>query len=283
MDVNKVLKNHFKDFRIIEKLQGGMMNESYLFFADGKNYVLYLPTTQANEMVDRFLEKQSQKIVMGIGITSNNFIFDEKTGIKINEYIDGKSLNYVNNIDTDQIASMLHLLHKGDKTLVEYNPFSRLENIINERKTFVDKFSKEEEKLLNVVLENRTFLENEDVVLSHNDFQRSNIILNNEGKYLVIDFEFMANNFETYDIACFANNDINDGELLLKSYKKDCIIDEDFKRFYLWRIFISLQWHNVALIKHFRGEGEKHNINFLDVSKHFIDNAKLAYEKYKAI
>lgn len=280
--INNFLKQYFDNFEILKKLEGGMMNESYLFIANSKKYVLYMPTKQANEMVDRFLEKHSQKIVIDLGITSNNFIFDETSGIKINEYIEGNSLNYVNDVDTNKISDMLHILHKGAKTLVNYNPFERLANIIEERKSFIKDFSIEETELLEEVLKNRAFLEDEKIVLSHNDFQRSNIVLSNSNQYFVIDFEFMANNFETYDIACFANNDIKDGEELLRSYKDNNINETDFKRFYLWRIFISLQWHNVALIKHYRGEGEKHNINFLDVSKHFIKNAKTAYEKYKA-
>ena len=65
----------------------------------------------------------------------------------------------------------------------------------------------------------------------------------------------MANNVDLYDVACFGNDSILDGEELLKAYKDDAPSLDDFKKFFLWRMFISLQWHNVAIIKHFKGEG----------------------------
>ena len=52
--------------------------------------------------------------------------------------------------------------------------------------------------------------------------------------------------------------------------------DDLKKRYYLWRIFVSLQWYNVALVKHYRGEGKIHNFNFLSVAEFFLNNAKTA-------
>ena len=38
-----------------------------------------------------------------------------------------------------------------------------------------------------------------------------------------------------------------------------------------------MQWYNVAIVKHFRGEGEAHQINFMDIANHFLNNAETAY------
>jgi hypothetical protein len=54
-------------------------------------------------------------------------------------------------------------------------------------------------------------------------------------------------------------------------------------RYYLWRIFVSLQWHLVALVKHYRGQGKTHGMNFLDVASFFMENAKEAYRGYLSI
>ena len=106
------------------------------------------------------------------------------------------------------------------------------------------------------------------------------IIKDLNDNYFMIDFEFAANNYALYDVACFGNDNVNDGVLLLKEYKNGSPSLLDYKRFYLWRIFISLQWYNVALIKHYRGEGDAHKINFLKVSEHFLSNAKEAYSLF---
>lgn len=283
MKIDEVLNQHFKDYELIKPLQGGMMNKSYLFSSGNKKYVLYMPTKQSNEMVDRNLEKVSQAIVIDLNITSKNFLFDTNSGIKINEFIEGDSLNHIENINTDKIATLLHTLHNGKLTLANYNPFARLLEIIKEREMFVKEKEKSEEEILSLIYANQAYLEEEKIVLSHNDFQRSNIVLDPNDNYFVIDFEFMANNYETYDIACFGNDAIKDGEQLLKSYKGENITSEDFKRFYLWRMFVSLQWRNVAIIKHHRDEGKAHNVDFLYVANHFLKNAQLSYEKYKAL
>ena len=49
-----------KSARIIDKLHGGMMNESLVVSCINKKYVLYIPTAQANEMVDRVFEKENR-------------------------------------------------------------------------------------------------------------------------------------------------------------------------------------------------------------------------------
>ena len=123
------------------------MNESSIIFDKGKKYVLYISTAQANEMVDRQLEKENQSLVYSLGITSKNIYFDVENGIKINEYSPNPSLD-------------------------------------------------------------------------------------------------------------------------LK------------KRYYLWRIYVFLQWYNVALVKHYRGEGKIHHYNFMDVAIHFLRNACEAYDEF---
>ena len=56
------------------------MNESSIILDKDKKYVLYISTAQANEMVDRQLEKENQSLVYS---TSKNIYFDVENGIKI--------------------------------------------------------------------------------------------------------------------------------------------------------------------------------------------------------
>lgn len=270
-----------KNARIIDKLHGGMMNESLVVSCNSKKYVLYIPTAQANEMVDRVFEKENVDIISSLGVTSKNIYFNTQTGVKANEFIEGHSLNYVNEIDHKKIASLLTKLHQS-KTLASknYNPFERINGFIEERETLTKITSPFYDELYNFVLSYKDFLLDDTLVLCHNDFQRSNIIKDLNDNYFIIDFEFAANNYALYDVACFGNDNVNDGVLLLKEYKNGSPSLLDYKRFYLWRIFISLQWYNVALIKHHRGEGDAHKINFLKVSEHFISNAKEAFSLF---
>ena len=269
---------------IISQVTGGMMNISYLLKdKSGKKYIIYIPTEQANEMVDRPLEKEHQRIAYELGITSKNVYFDTESGIKINEYIEGNSLDKVEFFDYDKVANLFRKLHNSIiLSRSDYAPFNRFVNEYEkEAKSFLKEEDPEYQELRDFLFSKRDFLESQRLTLCHNDAQRSNIILSNDEEYFFIDFEFAGNNDPIYDIAAFGNGRVSEGRKLLEKYFNNNPSDNDIKRFYLWRIYISLQWYNVAITKHYRGEGEKHNFNFLDVAAHFLANAKDAYEGYQ--
>ena len=269
---------------IVEPLIGGMMNVSYIV-KDGSNkkYVLYIPTKHANEMVNRPLEKENQQIIISLGITSKNVYFDTKTGIKINEFIEGKSLDKVANFNYDKIATLFHKLHSSIMLSREdYGPFTRFVNEYEkEALSFQDNVSPKYKELRDFLFEKRNYLESGEKVICHNDAQRSNIIQTPDDEYYFIDFEFVGNNDPIYDIAAFGNGVVKEGRNLLDAYFDYNPSQEKIKRYYLWRIFISLQWYNVAISKHYHGEGKATNFDFMMVANHFLQNACDAFEGYK--
>ena len=287
MENNEILNLLYKTIgpgsEIIKPLVGGMMNMSFIVKdASGKKYVLYISTDQANEMVDRPLEKEHQKIVHSLGITSKNVYFDEKKGIKINEYIEGSSIDKVDSFNYEKIAKIFKTLHESPVISREdYAPFNRFENIYEmEALTYQSEINPLYEKLRNFLFVHKDYLTSQRKVLCHNDAQRSNIIQTPDDDYYFIDFEFMGNNDPIYDIGCFGNGLVSEGRKLLDAYCNNNPSKEEIKRYYLWRIYISLQWYNVAITKHYRGEGETHGFNFLDVATHFLNNAKDAFDGY---
>ncbi len=267
---------------IVHEMLGGMMNISYLVKdKNDKKYIIYIPTEQANEMVNRPLEKEHQRIIYELGLTSKNVYFDEKTGIKINEFIEGDSLDKIAGFDYDKIATMFHKLHNSVMlSRVDYAPFTRFINEYEKEALQYEEPSQIYKELRDFLFSKRNFLESQPLVLSHNDAQRSNIVKTPNDEYYFIDFEFVGNNDEIYDIAAFGNGTVSEGRKLLEKYYDNNPSDNEIRRFYLWRIYISLQWYNVAITKHYRGEGEKHGFNFLDVANHFLTNAKDAYDGY---
>ena len=121
--LNKIFHNEGK---VIAPLVGGMMNQSYIVSYQDKKYVLYISTEQANEMVDRPLEKANQKLIIDLGITSRNFYFDTEKGIKVNEYIEGSSLDKVDSYDSKKVAELLKIMHQSGKlSRDDYQPFKR--------------------------------------------------------------------------------------------------------------------------------------------------------------
>ena len=284
MEKENIIKKYLGESARIEKqILGGMMNGSFLVDYQDKKYILYMPTPQANEMVNRKEEKRHLDIVYPLGVTSKNVYFDIPSGIKINEFIEGESLNNLDNYNEQKVADILRKLHQsGLKSNLDYQPFERFLGFEKEALEFCD-LSDDYRSFKELLFANREYLESDPKVLSHNDYQKSNIVFNpKDGNYYMIDFEFMANNAEIYDIACFANNDVNDGLRLLRAYFGNPSIEET-RKFYLWRIFVSMQWYLVAIIKHYRKEGEKHHFNFLAVADHFMNIAKTAFEELNCL
>ena len=264
------------DANVVSELVGGMMNEAYIVQNKEGKFVYYISTAQANEMVDRDLEKETQNIAFSLGITSENVYFDKVKGIKINRFLEGDSLNHLDDFDYQKVAKLLATYHNSNKKAsVYYDPLGRLENYKKEALTHTEKFDVIFYELYEIVQKNREFLLSQPVGLAHNDAQRSNIVKSGD-KYFLIDFEFAANNDPIYDIGTFGNGDALEGKKLLEEYEKINPVKDGLKRYALWRIDISLQWYLVALIKHYRGEGKIHGIDFLAVGKHFLNVAQEA-------
>ena len=284
-ELNELLKEIFKgDAKIVSPLVGGMMNQSYIVSYEGKKYVLYVSTEQANEMVDRELEKSNQKLIIDLGITSKNIYFDTKKGIKVNEYIEGNSLNNLPDYDSKKVAKLFKTMHNSPKFSKEdYGPFKRFIAYEEEAKAFQDCLGEGYDLLRKTIFDNKEFLESQKKVLCHNDAQKSNIVKDLNDDYYLIDFEFMGNNDPIYDIGTFGNGLVSEGYQLLVDYFDGKPTNEQKKRYYLWRIFISLQWNNVAIVKHYRGEGKTHGFDFLAVANFFMNNAKDAYKGLESI
>lgn len=268
--------------KILCPLKGGMMNISYIVRnSKGKKYVVYISTEQANEMVDRPLEKEHQKIASDLGLTSKNVYFDTERGIKINEYIGGTSIDKVEDIDYQKVADLFKKFHASKKlSKADYNPFDRFVNSYEkEALEFSKDLDPKYKELRTFLFRYRKYLESQKKTLCHNDAQRSNIVRDLQGNYFLIDFEFVGNNDPIYDIGTFGNAVVSEGRKLLDYYFEKPTKDE-IKRYYLWRIYISLQWYNVAIVKHYRGEGKAHGFDFLAVAKHFLVNASDAYNGF---
>lgn len=272
-------------YTIIERIYGGMMNVIYLVENKRhKKYLVYIPNGKANKTVDRQNEKIVSDALFELKLTTKYIYFDTVHGIKIREYIEGTPLNKLKSeeIDYQKAADLLHLIHDC-KTLApnDYNPFDRL-GIYENKALSYRKESNDYRYLKDFFIRHADQLKFKHKVLCHNDYQKSNIIVDNNGKYSVIDFEFAGNNDPIYDIATFANDSIDEGEKLFNHYFVKPTAEQK-KRFYLWRIFVSLQWHNVAIAKHYQKEGDNTNYNFLEVANYFLKNAMDAKERYLLI
>lgn len=272
----KLLDNIFKkDYQVIKKIEGGMTNFSHLIFSKGKYYILYQGSEFANSTIDRDLEQKIQAVIYSLGLTSKNIYFDTTNGVKINEFITGESLNNIDNFSYESVAKLLHALHdKKIKCEKTFEPLSAMTNYLEIAKSKNILLDSSFYQMFEYFKQNYLYLNSFEKILCHNDFQKSNIVCSAHDKYYMIDFEFAMNNDPIYDIAAFANNKMEEGIKLLKFYFKGKITDDDYKRFYLYRMFLSLQWYVLAMIKSQSEDQKLLNCDFNTIGQFFLNNAK---------
>ncbi|MCD8195115.1 MAG: phosphotransferase [Coprobacillus sp.] len=274
-----ILDDFFYDgYDVIEELKGGMTNHSYLVrsHADKRKYVVYEPTEFASQTINRERELKGIRLASNMRkITSLNVFFDKKSGVKINEYIEGVSLNKTDDYDINKVAHLLKRLHTIQ--LNSYDNELDFKENIDFYLSFLEDKSQIDPRfftMLDQFYEDTVHINIQKKSLCHCDFQKSNVIRGEDGKYYMIDFEFSAANDKIYDIACFANDgNREEGLALLKAYFQDNPKDIHYYKFFLFRMYISLQWYLLALIKKDDKENQELGIDFEETAKRFFQDA----------
>lgn len=278
----KALKVNEDNVELDHRLMGGMSNFTYVIKVNEDKYTFRIPGKNAERFVDRDVEKHHIPISEQLGLNNETVYLDVQSGEKIARFIEGVPLSTLNPLDyLNQAAKHLHTIHDANiQSPHAYQPFERLEkyeSYLNEyHHTHHERYIKAKATLLS----NREFLESFGPVFTHGDSQLSNFIVNEDSLKLT-DWEFSGMNDAFYDLACFGNNDFSHAESLLPVYLQKEPSLEDWNRLYLWRLFQTLQWHNVALYKHFIGLSEDLKIDFYKVSNLYLDKAESLIGKVK--
>lgn len=276
---NNILDHH--DAKVENRLLGGMSNYTYVVSSDDELYTIRFPGEYAENFVNREQEARNIKLMESLGVTNKTIYFDIASGIKMSRYVNGEVLSSLEKYDFKAISDLLHKIHKSKElSKYDYNPFDRLENYqqLLEKSDIDLKYYEIKKEFLTF----KDYLDKQEKVLTHGDSQPSNFIRCDNGTILTVDFEFSGNNDPIYDIACFGNNDLKDGLLLLKEYY-EFLDDDKLKRFYLWRTYQALQWYLVASFKEKMGMSETLAINFKKIAEEYLMLASETLENAKKI
>ncbi len=264
-----------KNVKIIDQLFGGMSNKTYIAKANNL-YSVHITEEDGLIFVNRDYELDAlSKLKDNPYIQKDVYVVKEDKRYRIFKYVKGKSLNELDYIKyIKEISTSLKALHNSPLFNHNYNPFDYLDYLEKRINMELSDYYYEAKNLLNTYKE---FLTNRKLYPCHNDYQPSNLVLDENSNVIILDLEFAANNDFTYDIATFGNLDFNSSLVLLKEYNPSYTYD-DLKSLYLWRIFIDLQWYLVALWKKELGFDSKLNLNFKDIAYYFLDQSKPLYD-----
>ena len=274
--INKCFKSD--NVKIIYRLLGGMSNYTYLVKVDDELYTVRFPGEYAEHFVDRNLEENGINLFEKLGITNKTIYLNKEEGTKVSHYIDGYALSELKKNGKElpyvEVSNLLKVVHNsGLKAVNDYDGFTRLENY---EKDLVDLGFALPQRYIEVkkdFLGYKGYLESQKKVLCHNDSQPSNFVLTSDNKLLIVDFEFTGNNDLIYDIACFANMELSDGEKLLDVYFDHKVTSDEYKRFYLWRSYQAFQWYNVAMFKELVGMSKSLKLDFKAIADSYLEQA----------
>ena len=260
-----------EDIHIIERLKGGVSHYTYHIEALGRHYSYRKIGEGGNLFVDRKTEFKTIQLIDELNLNSKVIHFDLETGEKLQEYVPGDvltTLDYHKHLD--QVVNALKTLHQFKTTQAsDYGLVNRLslyESYTNQRTV-----KYQELKAFWIDLYVSKYEQNEKV-LCHNDAQRSNMVVGD--RLYLLDWEYAGYNEFYYDIASFGNVDFNDALELLDAYlgRKATLEEQNHVRFY--RMFQTLQWHQVALYKHQIGLGEKIGVDFMGLAIKYLNIAE---------
>ncbi len=270
--IKQIVKEVFGTNQVIihQRLLGGRSNYTYVIEVEDEKYTLRIPGKNGNLFVNRIYEERNLEAVDTLGINNETIYLNLDTGVKISQYIEGETLfgmDYKNYYPS--IVKVLKQIHGMSLFKNDYAPTDRLTTY----ETYCKELGFEQPKryydLKSSFLAYGDFLEKDTLVACHNDAQPSNFIVGSNNKVYLTDWEFGGNNYVAYDIACFCDNNIEQSLELLNAYYGNPSTNKK-KRVYLWRMFQTLQWCNVAMYKELIGLSQELMVDFKTLSEHYL-------------
>lgn len=230
----------------IEPLSGGLTNKNYKFSVNGENYVMRIPQSGTNEMLDRVQEEQIYNTINGLDFCEEVIKYYPQSGIKVSKLFESTSLSVEEvNENIHLVAKTLKKMHKQkiDSTH-EFNPIEELNKyieLVNKNNLkFYDNFEVVKVKIMNKY---EKLLPTFEFNFCHNDLVCGNIIKLDE-KIILIDWEYAGKNDIAFDIASlFSENNVS--KETQNKFWENYIIEKDsniVKRVDFWIDFQNLLW-----------------------------------------
>lgn len=243
---------------------GGMTNKNYKVSIKNKNYVLRIPGAGTEEMISRADEKINSSLAHKLGLDTEVIYFDDKTGIKIAEFIEeAETLNGMTAKREDNMkltTAILKKLHSSDITLSSrFDVFEKIEHYENLLKAANGKNFSDYEEIKKKVMSLKQLLQQFDMKLlpCHNDTVPENFVKGKSGRIYLIDWEYSGMNDPMWDLAahsleCSFSED--DEELFLSLYFGTMPEEKYLMRILIHKICQDFLWSIWTNIKEAKGD-----------------------------
>lgn len=274
---------HTNDATIVQRLEGGMSNYTYVVETRGKKYTYRVPGKFAEKFVDRVEEWDNIQEVNRLGLNNATSYVEVISGEKLAEYVEGTILSDTDIVSFNEMSvAALKRIHNSDLKFRDYNAFGRLDNDERYCREMGFTHPKEYIELRQKLEAMRDAHVAVPMVPCHCDYQPTNLVVNGDKLY-VLDWEFAGMNDPFYDIACYGNAGFDKALSLLEAYVGHAPTREELQRLYYHRSFQCLQWYNVAIFKDRVGLSKDLNMDFNQVALFFFGQAKELADQYSQL
>lgn len=248
INIQNTLGCNKEDITNIEFMKIGLTNVSFKFNVKGKNYVYRKPGEGTGKYISRKSEAYSQIVAKELGLDNTLVCIDENSGWKISEFVENNTLlDPYNDEDCEGAMKLVKKLHDANITSdYDYDYMSQIDKFIAifERDNSVDftPYYETNNKIreINSKFESLGYKK----VLCHNDFWYYNILKDENGRLILIDWEYSGNSYPVSDVANFTSslNYTNDDYMKLAEMYEGHPLSEQEKWYYNAGMAITL-WH----------------------------------------
>lgn len=260
----------------LKLLPTGLTNNDYLVKTVNKQiFVLRLPKKFNKKLFNYENEEKVIKSVSKLNLDVNTYYFDNKTGIKITNFVPNlKSFSkskMILNKKLKLVADGINKIHgvNIDKSII-FNPFVKL----NSYKKEINKIIFKDENI--IINECLNQFKKTRLVTSHNDIVDGNLLFSDKRLY-IIDYEYAGYNHPMFDLASFLseNNIENKKDInkFLKFYYKKNYSTVLLNQVMIWYRFNDLLWSYWAFMMY----SKEHKKVYKDIYK----QKSKRYEKLK--
>ena len=244
---------------------GGMTNTNYRVRIKGDEYILRIPGTCTEEMINRENERVNGKIGSLLGINANVIYFNAETGVKLSELI--PQAETLTQSTARQAANMkltaqlLHKLHTSGVTL--NNDFDGFEEVLHYEQMMheanVPFFADYETEVRPKFFTLPGLLDRLGRVSlpCHNDLVPENLVKSGSGRMYLVDWEYSGMNDPMWDLAAHmleCSFDEQETELFLESYFGHPADESSRIKIAVFMICQDILWALWTLLKEAKGD-----------------------------
>lgn len=243
-------------------LLGGMTNKNYLVSYIDNQYVIRMPGSATEMLINRENECENSMLTAKEAINIDTLYINPKTGVKITKYLPNSETFSASEKSVVLLANQLKTLHRSGIVFKnEFNVFTEYDKyiLINEEKRREEKRVEDnqniDEKLLALFNLCRVYFVslNREKVPCHNDLVPENILLQGDNLY-IIDWEYSGMNDFVFDIASFfieTNLSEEFQNLFLEEYfeRGNVDIEQIKQEIILYQFCQDILWYIWTLIK----------------------------------